>query len=162
MISIFKNLLLLLLLFATSVKADVFQCVAYGQNVKQIPVDYSVLAAMGVGGGVAIQHRGIPITLYDRDLVYASAEFLNHILAHECAHHQLGHNNMPDLNTDEHHADCRGVYLLQKQLDYGTEEMTVIYGYIKRTVPFGKQRTEEITSCRSMEAINDGTEIARR
>jgi len=136
-----RLLILILLLSSCNLRAEIFKCVAFGVNVPQIATTAEVIAAQHVETGVATIRDGKLVTLYDRRLFFKPEEFRNHVLAHECAHHQLGHTLYPTAyRGKEAQADCLSIVLLQEQLNYTQKEFTIIFSAINN--PYRKVRMQ--------------------
>jgi hypothetical protein len=100
------------------------------------------------GLAYAFRMSGRPMVHYDADtLPRTPPEFQNHVLAHECAHHLLGHFDRPSSpspledDREEREADC---YALEA-LGYGYKEAEIIAKTLDELYPFDPNKPINIT-----------------
>ena len=144
----FILLTLLFVPFSVSAYPQTFECTA-AKSVT--PVPSQDLTAIGLSGGVATYENGYPVIRYDKDLA-DTPEVMNHVIAHECAHHILGHTVRPSPRNyyaleqlQEAPADCLASKMLVSQMGYGDKEFKLIGDFLKFHV--GYPRAERVLSC---------------
>ena len=130
-----KLILLSLVLVANSAFADtsIFKCPV---NARITSASADDLAKLGFSGGAAGFDNGVRTIKYDKQLE-PIPEVMNHVIAHECAHHVLGHAEFTiksyyaNERLQENPADCLASKMLVRQLGYGKKEFNVIINYLK-------------------------------
>ena len=148
-----KFILLSLLLVTSSVFAEssTFNCA----NTKIVSTSTDTLSRMGFSGGVAIiDKNGNHIIKYDKQLE-SIPEMMNSVIAHECAHHILGHvshvirNYYANEQLQERPADCLATKMLERQLGYGDKEFNTIASFLRsRLGDEGIARSNRVQRCR--------------
>lgn len=152
-----KLILLCWMLVASNAYAEnIIDCSAIvNEHVTIRSVTSDKLAQSGVsGGGAEIDNNGRLVIVYEE--VYENLpEVKNHILAHECAHHALGHVFAPVIRNywaneriKEYPADCMASQILVQQLRYGKEEFQKIADFLLRQDPYtGAARAQRVINC---------------
>ena len=146
---------LLLMLFSFPLHAKDLVCNAFGHNVPIYKTNATELwNRYGTAEGVAwVDNNNNPIIVYDERLDLLPF-VKNHVIAHECAHHKLGHvigvlrGYSTNEDADEHAADCFASKMVAGKLWYGNNEFDAITGYIEQNIPNDTHRAHRITSCK--------------
>lgn len=102
-------------------------CQAYGTAVQYIPVSTEFLSQRGAKFGMAIMSYKGPVIYYDTKLSEFPKAFRQHVLLHECAHHQKGHSARAYTGNEaqEYQADCVAIQEMRRR-GYGWEDFADI------------------------------------
>ncbi len=94
------------------------------------------------GPALSFSDAGSPVIAYDHDRLAGTPEpFRNGVLAHECAHHEKGHVDIPQGEYDSHYqryeseAECAGFLKLRRTRGYGLREIDIIVRTESRLFP---------------------------
>jgi len=115
-----------------------------GQRVVYVGVPTAELRKRSAGLAVAFRQNGHPVVKYDIErLPTTPPEFQNHVLAHECAHHKLGHfDRRYSPKHEEQQADC---YALRVN-NYGRKEAELIADTLDALYPFDPEAMINVTT----------------
>lgn len=122
------------------------------RSIKVIPVTAHDLLAYNRsrGGAAGRDKNGRAIILYDR-VLESNPVALNHIVAHECAHHAYGLvATSADSRTTEYDADCLASKILVKQLGYGKAEFATITDFLMKFSYIGRKRAANVLECANL------------
>ena len=150
-----KFILLSLIFVSSSATANIDCSAIMNQKVTVVRSTPDILAMRGLAGGSArMETGGHRVIEYDHTLEKIP-EVLNHVIAHECAHHILGHVLFPNSRNyyanervKEHPADCLAAKLLERELGYGDKEFAVISSFLDRNTGAHKARSKRLQQCR--------------